>query len=54
MARGELRPDLVVDEAVTMLIGPIYYRRLVSGETLDERFVAEIVDQFLRGAARTS
>lgn len=50
--RGELRSDLGIEAAVAGLVGPIYYRRLVSGDPLDEQFVAEIVDQFLRGATR--
>lgn len=50
VVRGELRPDLAIEEAISALFGPVYYRRLVSREPLDERFIKEIVDQFLRGA----
>lgn len=50
VARGELRPDLDVDVSVDLLVGPIFYRRLVSRDVLDESFVARVVDEFLRGA----
>ncbi len=45
---GELRADIDVDVAVGVLVGPIFYRRLVSREPLNDSVVAEIVDQFLR------
>lgn len=48
--RGELRPDLDVDVAIGVLVGPIFYRKLVSREPLSDAVVAEVVDQFLRGA----
>lgn len=51
IARGELRDDLDVDVSIGVLVGPIFYRRLVSREPLSEAIAAEIVDQFLRGAA---
>ena len=50
VARGELRPDLDVDVAIDLLVAPIFYRRLVSFDVLDESFVARIVHEFLRGA----
>lgn len=50
MARGDLRQDLDVDVAIGVLVGPIFYRRLVSREPLGEAVVAEVVDQFLRSA----
>lgn len=50
IARGEIRPDLDVDTAVDFLVGPIFYRRLVSRDVLDESFVTLLVDEFLRGA----
>ncbi len=52
VARGELRDDLDVDVAIGVLVGPIFYRRLVSREPLNEVVVAEVVDQFLRGGGR--
>ena len=48
----ELAPDLDIDVAVSMLVGPVFYRRLVSRETIDGALAAQVVDQFLTGAAR--
>ena len=50
IARGDLRSNLDVDVAIGVLAGPIFYRRLVSRERLDESFVAGVVEQFLAGA----
>ncbi len=54
MARGELHPNLDTEVAIGVLAGPIFYRRLVSREPLDEAFARGVVDQFLRGAAAQS
>lgn len=54
IAHGEIRPDLDVDTAVDLLVGPIFYRRLVSSDVLDESFVTHLVDEFLRGARRAT
>ena len=48
---GELAQDLDIDVAVSMLVGPVFYRRLVSRETIDAALAAQVVDQFLTGAA---
>jgi AcrR family transcriptional regulator len=45
--RGELVESLDVDTAVAMLAGPIFYRRLVSREPLDDSFAELVVDQLL-------
>ena len=37
--RGELRRDLDLEIAVDLLLGPIYYRLLISGEPLTNAFV---------------
>jgi len=42
--RGELRPDLDMALAVDLLLGPIYYRALLSGEPLTTAFVERLVD----------
>jgi hypothetical protein len=42
--RGELRPDLDTELAVDLLLGPIYYRLLMSGEPLRSAFVERLVD----------
>jgi AcrR family transcriptional regulator len=41
--RGELRRDLDFDIAVDLLLGPIYYRLLISGEPLTSTFVDRVV-----------
>jgi len=41
---GELRPDLDLELAVDLLLGPIYYRVLMSGEPLTSAFVERLVD----------
>lgn len=47
-AGGKLRPDLDVDRGLSELIGPIVFRRLVSGEPMVSGFVEGIVEDFLR------
>ena len=44
IALGELRPDLDMELAVGLLLGPIYYRGLISGEPLTRAFVERLVD----------
>jgi AcrR family transcriptional regulator len=41
--RGELRRDLDLDLTVDLLLGPIYYRLLISGEPLTAAFVERLV-----------
>jgi len=41
--RGELRPDLDIQIAIDLLLGPIYYRLLMSGEPLTTTFVNRLV-----------
>jgi AcrR family transcriptional regulator len=41
--RGELRPDLDLEIGVDLLLGPIYYRLLMSGEPLTSWFVDRLV-----------
>jgi AcrR family transcriptional regulator len=41
--RGELRRDLDLEIAVDLLLGPIYYRLLISGEPLTSAFVERLV-----------
>jgi AcrR family transcriptional regulator len=43
IARGELRPDLEMEIAVDLLLGPIYYRLLMSGEPLTTGFIDRLV-----------
>ena len=45
---GELQPDIDVDMAIDQLAGPVMYRRLFAGLTVDKKFVEAIVDGVLR------
>ncbi|WP_158850221.1 TetR/AcrR family transcriptional regulator [Saccharothrix deserti] len=50
--RGELSPHLDVDAAVDQLVGPIYYRVLVTGDPVSPGFTDQLVHQFLSLHAR--
>lgn len=50
--RGELPTGVSTDLIIEALIGPLYLRALVTGEGLDEAFVAGVVDLVLAGAQR--
>jgi AcrR family transcriptional regulator len=50
--QGQLAASLDVDTAVAVLAGPVFYRRLVSREPLNEEFAERVVDQFLTATAR--
>ena len=41
--RGELRPDLDMEIAIDLLLGPIYYRLLMSGGPLTGAFIDRLV-----------
>lgn len=45
--RGQLSPDIDVDLAVDQLVGPIYYRVLVTGQPVPRDFTDHLVHQFL-------
>jgi len=52
---GELPADLDVDKALAELVGPVYYRVLVTGEPVDANFTDGLVSSFLeRAAIRTA
>jgi AcrR family transcriptional regulator len=44
---GELAPDTDIELAVDQLVGPIYYRVLVTGEPVDKKFTDSLVAAFL-------
>ncbi len=50
-ARGEIRADADAELAVDTLHGAVFYRLLLSGEPLDEAFVARLATQVLAGVA---
>jgi TetR/AcrR family transcriptional regulator of autoinduction and epiphytic fitness len=47
VAAGELRPDLDPELATLALLGPIFYRRLMSGETFDPARARDLVNTVL-------
>jgi AcrR family transcriptional regulator len=49
--RGEIRADADLELAVDELHGAVFYRLLLSGQPLDEAFVARLADQVLAGLA---
>jgi AcrR family transcriptional regulator len=51
IARGDLRPDTDDETAHELLIGPVYYRLLLSGHPLDHAFAEHIVDATMRAFA---
>jgi tetracycline repressor-like protein len=44
---GELRRDTDIDVAVDELLGPIYYRVLVTGQPIPREFTDRLVQRFL-------
>jgi AcrR family transcriptional regulator len=51
IARGDLRPDTDPGSAHELLIGPVYYRLLLTGQPLDRAFAKRTVDAVLRAFA---
>jgi AcrR family transcriptional regulator len=49
--RGDLRPDTDVRLAHELLIGPVMYRLLYSGQPLDDGLASRVVDAVLRAFA---
>ena len=48
--RGQLPVDVGVPAALDQLVGPVYYRALITGEAIDAAFTDGLVDAFLRAA----
>jgi AcrR family transcriptional regulator len=48
--RGELRADLDLSGAVARLAGPLFYRRMLAHEPIDDAFVDDVVKTFVRDA----
>lgn len=51
MGFAQLDPKFDVDIAVDQLVGPIYYRVLVAGESVAPAFTDRLVDEFLTKAS---
>ena len=49
--RGELARSRDTAEIVAMIVGPLIYRRLLSRESLDERYVEKVVNHAIGKAA---
>jgi AcrR family transcriptional regulator len=54
IARGDLRPDTDPESAHELLIGPVYYRLLLTGQPLDRAFAKRNVDAVMRAFAPES
>lgn len=48
--RGELRVDVDVDVVVDALIGPYVYRKLLTGDPVDDRFATSLLNLVLPAA----
>jgi AcrR family transcriptional regulator len=48
IGRGELPADVDIELLADLLSGPVFYRRLVAGATLDRSYGERLVDQVLR------
>jgi AcrR family transcriptional regulator len=51
IARGDLRPDTDVGLVHELLVGPLFYRLLFSGDPLDRKAGQRVVDAVLEGFA---
>lgn len=50
ISRGDLRPDVDLDLATELLVGPVYFRLMFGGE-LTDAFAERMVDEVLTGYA---
>ncbi len=50
--RGELDAELDLELAVDSLVGPLFYRRLITRRPVDQRLARALVDQFLAAHQR--
>ncbi|MCY7488021.1 MULTISPECIES: TetR/AcrR family transcriptional regulator [Paenibacillus] len=51
--RGELKKNLDIDICIDLLYGPIFYRLLVTGDTLNESYVQSLVANAFEGIRST-
>ncbi|CAH8767790.1 TetR/AcrR family transcriptional regulator [Paenibacillus dendritiformis] len=51
--RGELKKNLDIGICIDLIYGPIFYRLLVTGETLDEPYVQHLVTNAFEGIRST-
>jgi hypothetical protein len=50
-ARGELRPDLDVRDAVSKLLGPLIFKRMLLSEDATSGFVDRLISEFVAAHA---
>lgn len=53
-ARGEIESGVDLDLAIDLLASPLYYRLLVTGDTIDRTFATQVVDVVISWASGTS
>ena len=53
-SRGEIRTSIAASAAVEILVGPLWFRALVTGEDLDDGFVEAIIHTALTGLRRSA
>lgn len=51
IARGELRKDLDVERSIDLIFAPLFYRLLITGDTLDSLFITGLLEDVLEGLA---
>lgn len=47
--RGELRKDLDIELSIDLIFAPLFYRLLITGETVDSSFVRSLISYALIG-----
>jgi len=50
IGRGEIRPDADPDDLLDAIVGPIFYRQLISARSMTRRDLEHLVDLVLAGA----
>jgi AcrR family transcriptional regulator len=49
VARGELKKDLDIGSSIDLIYGPVFYRLLLTGDALDEKYINTLVVLALEG-----
>lgn len=49
MQRGELKNDLDMELSIDLIFAPLFYRLLITGETVDSAFVKSLISHALTG-----
>jgi Tetracyclin repressor-like, C-terminal domain len=45
----EIRANINIEVAVDLLYGPLFFRLLIGHAPLDEKFMDQVLDEFLQG-----